>query len=39
MVREAPISSVQGFGTAESMAKLYGMVSNGGRYKVNYYIH
>ena len=32
--REAPIPSANGFGTADSVAKLYGVVANGGMYKV-----
>ena len=35
MLRQTPIPSVNGFGKADSVAKLYGIVANGGKYKVN----
>merc|ERR1711894_293375 len=32
-IREVPIPSAHGFGTAASVAKLYGIIANGGSYK------
>jgi len=37
MLRQTPIPSVNGFGKADSVAKLYGMVANGGKYKGKQY--
>jgi len=37
MLRQTPIPSVNGFGKADSVGKLYGMVANGGKYKGKQY--
>merc|ERR1712226_748113 len=38
MLRDTPIPSVFGFGKADSVAKLYGIIANGGKYKGKQYM-